>query len=416
MKKICLILIVVLLFTVMCGAAKNNEDGKNSEYKIAYLDGYSTETDSNIMRVSTSNGLILTNEYDAYVLNHNSFQMLINDNAANYLSDGGIIVVNDKEVNSGELKTKIETNVVDFDYSDEKDNYGFYVYNDGEKNITVNVVLGYLVPEGQNNFNHKDVTDEIEKEVLIEDIVKSAIKKQNSPKEETDTILSNDGRAVTDSNTSGQVIALANLEAFYYINSKKLACSYTIYTQVVYVATITDSAGEMHEIYDVVTIFTIDAEPSYAITEYSVKMKNYDTILDASYLNSTTSTTVSLGGSLGFQGNVIEGSLTAGVSYTYTPDSQEIVNDFPVGIDKKWHVTVVDPICNASRKIMPAIRVLNDPGKLSTEEFSRLESLKIQDDAWWIFKTKYTMPNESRKELNICWYKDGIIWQRTYTG
>ena len=104
------------------------------------------------------------------------------------------------------------------------------------------------------------------------------------------------------------------------------------------------------------------------------------------------------------------------ISYTYTPDSQEILNDLPAGSNKYWYSEVVDPAYNASRKLMPSIRVMNNNDSGNTYEYSRVEELFIQDDAWWIFKSTYYMAAEYRKELGICWNSNGFVRQMTYVG
>lgn len=379
----------------------------------------SPKVTSGIRRLSTDESLILDFSQDAYVLNQYSFGMLEKKNIVQYLEYGGIIVVNDNEVISKDLKAKVDTNVAEFDYSKEKHHYGFYLYNDGETNVTVNVALGYLRSDAEENTEEKIVSEEIEKETIVEDVVSYAVAKSSiSPVVSVvgDTGGGGNGGTVSQSDTSGQVIATAYLQNILYIDGDdEKACSYTIYTQVIDVAKVQDSSGVTHGVYDVVSIFTIDAEPDYRITEYGVRMQNFATILDASYLNSTTSTSVSLGGSLGFQENVIQGSITEGVSYTYTPDSQEILNDLPAGSNKYWYSEVTAPTYNASRKLIPSIRVMNNDA-YNTYEYSRIEELYIEDDSWWIFKSKYSMADVYRKELGICWNSNGFVSQVTYTG
>lgn len=424
MKRRKIILIVMLLVLPMTvGGVKfvSETEDKLSMYQITYLDEMSSKVANGIRRLSTDECLILDFSQDAYVLNQYSLGMLEKENIAQYLEDGGIIVVNDNEVTSEDLKSKVDTNVAEFDYSKEKHHYGFYLYNDGETNVTVNVTLGYLCSDAEENTEEKIVSEEIEKETIVEDVVSYAVAKSSiSP------VISivgdtgggaSGGGTVSQSNTSGQVIATAYLQNILYIDDgDEKACSYTIYTQVIDVAKVQDTSDVTRGVYDVVSTFTIDAEPDYRITEYGVRMQNFATILDASYLNSTTSTSVSLGGSLGFQGNVIQGSITEGVSYTYTPDSQEILNDLPAGSNKYWHSEVTNPTYNASRKLMPSIRVMNSNDVYNTYEYSRVEELYIEDDSWWIFKSKYSMADEYRKELGICWNSNGFVSQVTYTG
>lgn len=409
----------LFVLTVVLGAIQEMpNEAEQNEYDIAFYDGTESETAGSrrkLSAVTTEESLILDTEKDAYVLNEESFQKLNVENAEEYLSEGGIIIVNDNNVTGEDLRTKIATKTADFDYSEEDDFYGFYVFNNGQENVVVNVALGYLSEvEDDEVVTEKVVSNEIEKETLANTVVKSAVSRQTL---DSNLSLASTGGSVGSTDTSGQIIATAYLENILYLESnKQRACSYTIYTNVVDVAKVRNASGKIQGIYDVTSTFTVDAESKFAITDYGVRMQNFHTILDASYLNSNTSTTVTLGGSLGFQGEVINGSINAGVSYTYTPDSQEITNNFPVGSEKYWNSDVVKEVYDASRKLKPSIRILNNNDSNSTYEYSRVESFKIKDNGWWIFKNYYYMMDKYRKELGICWNANGFVRQVTYTG
>ncbi len=408
-------LIGTVLSSICVLGSKQNEGEK---FDIVYLDKCNDKTIKNLSSLKTISKK-LDETKDAYVLNQESFDDLDGKIAQNYLDNGGIIVVNDNEVTSEELKKKIDTNVIDFDYSDEENQYGFYVYNDGEKNVTVNVSLGFLTKESKRNtrmLNMKSVTDIIDEKTIVESIVSKATSKISLNHNFSLQDGSSTGGGIS-SSTSGKTIAMAYLENILYLESDNTkACSYTIYTNVVDVAKVKDSSDVIRGVYDISSSFILDAESKYAITDYSVRMRNLNTILDASYLNSNTSTTVSLGGSIGFQGDEISGSLEGGMSYTYTPDSQEISNDLSAGSDKYWKSNVINETYGTSRKLVPSIRILNSSDSYSTNEYSRVESFNIKDDGWWIFQNNYYMMDKYRKELCITWNSSGYVSQTTYTG
>lgn len=241
-------------------------------------------------------------------------------------------------------------------------------------NVTINVSLGFLGVTSKNNADSlksgiESVADVIEEKSIVESIVSNAVSKvslnHNLQLQDGST-----GGGVSSSG-SGKTITTAYLENILYLESDKTkACSYTIYTNVIDVAKVKDSNNVTRGVYDISSTFILDAESNFAITDYSVRMQNFNTILDASYLNSNTSTTVSLGGSLGFQGDVITGSLEGEVSYTYTPDSQEIAKDLPAGSNKYWKSDVINETYGTSRKIVPSIRVMNSSDSQSTNEYS----------------------------------------------
>ena len=415
MKRRLIHIIGLFVFATVLGIT---QEGISKQYDIAFYDEPISKSVNSIKKLSTikSEGtLILNNEKDAYVLNEEFFQKLNVVSAEEYLSEGGIIVVNDNNVTGEDLRSKIATKTADFDYSGEDEFYGLYVFNNGYENVTVNVSLGYLSEVGKKESKSKKVLlNVIEKETIANTVVDSAVKKQARS---SDMNIENIGGGVSPSDTSGQVIATAYLENILYLDSNnQKACSYTIYTNVVDVAKVRNSVGAIQGIYDVTSTFTVDAESQFAITDYGVRMQNFHTILDASYLNSNTSTTISLGNSLGFQGEIITGSINSGISYTYTPDSQEITNNLPVGSEKYWNSDVINEVYDASRKLKPSIRILNNNDSIETCEYSRVEYFNIKDNGWWVFQKKYCMLDQYRKELSICWNSKGYVSQSVYTG
>ncbi len=386
------------------------------------MDDYVVET-TKLRKLSVSNNnaseqeLILDANVDAYVLNKASLELVSKASINSYLVDGGIIVVNDNDVTSNDLSNKVETKVANFDYSEEVNQYGFYVYYDGEENKVVNVSLGF-VEEESTTFVEEAliVEDVVDKEVIVEDMVTSASTRAfNELADEG----GGGGGTPVETETSGQVIAYANLENLLYNQSSggELVSSYTIYTQVIDVAKITnENSTTIRGMYDISSTFTVDAEPDWAVYEYSTRMYSSSEILDASFLQSQTSTTVSLGGSVGFQGNVLVGDINAGVSYTYSGTSQDIVNDLPAGHYKYWYSTLPSRTKNASYQLKPAIRVINSNDIYNTSEKSRVDSFKITNNGWWIFEKKMYMGDAYRKELKITWNSYGFVSDLEITG
>ena len=407
---------VLLAFTLVLGEVRLSLKKEHQKYDITFYDDHVIKKQDVkiISKTKQQETLILDFQKDAYVLNEESFYCLQYENTEEYLLQGGVIIVNDKNVTKTALNVKIKTNTADFDYSNQDNAYGFYVFNNGYENIAVNVFLGYLTKSEQFNSINNELTKKINKGIIAHNLVESAINKKDLS---FNAIYDNIGGDVSSSYTSGKIIATAFLENILYLDSSnEKACSYTIYTNVVDVAKIKDASGVTRGMYDVTTAFTLDAEPKFAIKDYEVKMENYNAILDASYLNSNTTTSVSLGGSIGFQGDVVSGNVNAGVSYTYTPDSQEITNNLPSGSKKYWKSNVINDDYDASRKLIPAIRILNNNDVNLTYEYSRVESFRIKDNGWWIFQNKYYMLDQYRKELGICWDNNGYVKQMVYTG
>lgn len=400
----------------------SSSNQKDNDLNIVYLNEEVDDSVSNSkMKKAKLNPLMLDNDNDAYVLNKTNFQRLEKNNTDDYLSKGGIVAVTDKTVNSDLLKDKIETDVIDFDFSETESGYqGFYVYEDNDEFITVNVAAGSMGTMSDENddgtyqidYINPDNIIPIDKNIVASDMVKSA-------RLHFDRGINLGGWGTIDTDTSGEIIAFGFLENYLYLQPEntKLLCSYTIMTEVMDVAKIRQTSnGVTRGIYDVRSTFTVDAEEGYAVTDYKTRMKTSSTIIDASYLNSNTSTTVSLGGSLGFQGDTITGSVNAGISYTYTPDSQTISNDLGAGNTKYWSSNVVSPTFGASYKLIPAIRILNNNDIFTTYEYSRVEEFKIKDSGWWIFNKKYYMIPECRHELKLSYNSDGTFEQDSVIG
>lgn len=324
-------------------------------------------------------------------------------------------MVDDNTVTSKDLQEKIDTAVANFDFSSDDSNYGFYLENDDDGNIVaVNVSVGYVA--SSESDDDSSTTASVSKHTVALSAINSSLIDSHPSYYAGDNDGGSSSGQIVDTSTSGCNIAYAYMEnILYYDGTDTQVCSYTTYTNVFDVAKVRDSSNVICGIYDISTEFTVDAEPSFAVSDYSVRMRSTDTILDASYLNSSTSTTVSLTAAVGFQGDVLQGSYSAGYSYTYTPDSQNIVNDLPAGKSKMWSSTVISPIGNASRRLHPAIRIVNSSDSSYSYEMSRVESFDVTDHRF-LLPIEATMMDKYRKESQICFDKYGDITQTVNIG
>ena len=389
----------------------NTIDKFESNYEIVYLN-YEKHEQRKLLP-GALNKIILDEKEDAYVLDKSSFEKLEKESVDEYLKQGGVLVVNDNDVNSDDLAKIVKTKVAPFDYKNLTNQYGFYVFNNSRENIVVNVSLGYLNSEKSNQLNI--VENNISENVLVEDIVDLAFRDMQMSVIEPNNVA---GGSPIQTTTSGQVVAYGILENLLYrINGGNLVCSYTIYTQVYDVAKVnTTGSYEVKGIYDVVSSFTVDAESGWAVTDYKVRMKTESSILDSTYLYSNATTTVSMGGSAGFQGSELSGDVNWSVSYSFNGQSQEIINDLPAGNTKYWKATPVTRTKNSSYILKPAIRLVNSNDIYSTNEYSRVETFNISDLGWWIFENKLYMGNQYRKEMKIAWNSFGFLSQSTIIG
>lgn len=184
MKKLFTIGLLGLLLTTSFTTidSKNYSESKHEdELKVVYLDD--EETEYGLEKASLTEEetpLNLSSSNDAYVLNKKNFNRLESSSANKFLEEGGVIAVTDNKVTSELLKEKIETDVLDFNYSNREEMQGFYLYNDGNKNVTVNVSVGFLTVENQADVTsasvHEETSNIIDKDAVTSQMILSAIR------------------------------------------------------------------------------------------------------------------------------------------------------------------------------------------------------------------------------------------------
>lgn len=364
--------------------------------------------------------LDLSSDVDAYVFDTENFLCIEKEEADDYLASGGAIVVADESITSDILTDKVSVETADFDYNDAEETAfkGVYIYNDSDSNRLVNVTTGYLSGESAQ-VGDGESADSTGFEAIADSMVESALSKISTRNNWSQVHLEgfSGGSSIEQSDTSGEIIATGYLENFLFNESNKdeLMCSYTIKTDILDVSKIRESSGRKRGMYDCRSVFTVDAEPQCSVENYSVSMESEGTVVDASYLNSNTSTTVSLGGSFGVEGSTLTGSVNCGFSYTYNADSQEIVNDLKAGSSKIWYSTVVDPIANASKKLEPAIRFVTDNDSRKSTQSSRVENFVVSKNCW-LFKANYKMMDKYRTRLDLTLNGDGTFSQNIVQG
>lgn len=414
-RKFTLLFLLIFSFVIV-GVSRDGTEELAVEYDIVYLDD---DQGSRGMKLSSSKNdsdslLELDVNRDAYVLNEVSFSKLSKDSASDYLKQGGIIVVNDNLVKYDDLIKKIDTKVAFFDYSDTDNQYGFYIYNDSLENIVVNVSLGFL---GSNDDVHTEteiISEEIEKETIVESIVSTAAIK-------TLIISDDDGGGGTgtavQTNTTGTTIAYGYLENYLYnLSTGEFVCIYSIHTQIFDVAKVTNVGSSLlRGVYDLASTYSVKAEANWAVAEYTIRMSSPFSITDESVLNSGTSTLVSLSENLGFQANVMFGDLSEGLIYTNSANYQKITDDFRETNSKYWKSVIPMLMKNYGYLMKPSIRIVNDNDVLSTSQFSRVESL-ILSDKHFPYEHRLYMLDAYRKELKVVWNSYGLITQSVITG
>ena len=136
--------------------------------------------------------------------------------------------------------------------------------------------------------------------------------------------------------------------------------------------------------YDVVTTFIIDADDHYSVDTYtgtiSAKYNNLK-IINAEFLDSQTTTTISLSGGIESDSeHVITGSLGGSTTYTYSATQQNLNNDLAIDDGEcNWTATPVVQNFGGSWKLEPAVRIKNIAAETNQSgAFSSLSHAKMR--------------------------------------
>ncbi|MFA5235638.1 MAG: hypothetical protein WC399_02130 [Bacilli bacterium] len=415
MNKISTIALSTIL-AVLAVTAVGRMPKSKPDFDIVYLDEpVSTRLQGPKYAGDSENGLYFDSGRDAYVLNKASFRNIVPESAQRYLEEGGVILVNDNEVTHADIVEKIDTNVVPFDYRGVKNQYGFYIVNDGRHNMVTNVSLGYLTPETTISETTADLTMEIAKTTIVNSVVSTAVVKTAGYNFEHED--DNVGPGI-ETGTSGQKIAEANLENVLYSNEDgSYICTYTIKTEIYDVAKVVKTGTVTPRgVYDVLSTFETFSNPAWAVEKYKMRMLNTNTIVDAAHLETNEDTTVTLSGSLGFSYSIMAGALVNGPTYVNEDQAQYYNLDFSSNYYKYWEAAIPRPILGREYYSIPSVRIVNSNDFLNTTELSRMETFQVIDNGFWLIIKRMYMDPAYRKELKIVWNSFGLVSQMIITG
>lgn len=346
------------------------------------------------------------------------------------LESGKIIAVTDPNIDYHLLREFRDSFFPQSGFNrEEKQTYlGFYLFNFDGTDYCVNVT-GTLASYNSEEDDSDTPTDaefeikELDREEMGERWIQSGLKLKDGldfNNIEYEPAETNDGSKIEENETSGKVIAMGFLQNDLYLESdyNTFLCSYNIETDIIDIGTITTASNDVkRKIYDFRDVFTIDAEPKYAVENYTAMRQSDGTIIDASYLNSNTSSSVSLNGNLGLKDDGgLEVEISGGSSYSYTSNSQQITNNLKAGNTKTWKSEIVEEQFDASWKLTPAIRTVTEDETGKANFFSRVDDLNIKDSGWWFFAGHYHRIPEFRSGLYITMSEDGTFSQKIIYG
>lgn len=134
-------------------------------------------------------------------------------------------------------------------------------------------------------------------------------------------------------------------------------------TQYRYDICVYREGGVNKVITDIVSQVTVSSASSVHLLDYKANMNanvSNMSVIGQSYLNSQSSTTYTLSGGIGVNGNVISGNINGSTSNTYSANNQNITNHFLKQKIKEWWCDPTKNWKGASWELEPAIRIRNN--------------------------------------------------------
>lgn len=401
-KLIVFISFFSLLFTslnVTSDNDVNNTTDNNVSYEVLNHNKLKTKN-------KTTFSYSLEDDISCYVVDLSEMCYLERRDVDNYLDKGGVIIVNNKDVQINDFQeiTASELDTVYFTENENKE--GCFIFKNIDHLELWSYALDFINDIGIETINELlKFIAEVKSNILIRTIInwkiqliKKIIEGSKSKQEEKTCNL---GTART-----AMLVTLLS-------NPNELACSYELQGTVIQGKKYIDkSTGYRRGIYDIVTKFSVDAENKYAITEYTTNISSDEEIIDATYISSNVTKQYTLGGQLGFQGDEVGVNASFNYSYSGSSTSQNVVNDFPFGRNyRSWKMKPFEKVYGATYYVEPGMRILskNDRQTMSA-------SLKFTSITEETTRKVYHLDDSFRKILKISWSADEEISQTESIG
>lgn len=394
-------LLVCIGLLVISSASLNfsfKEETKD-EVKIEFLN----RRNANVTRLSNDE-IILDTSVDAYVLDEFAFNDLNKDNTQSYLDDGGVLIVNDNDVTGNQVKSKIDSNVTNFDNTTSENNYGFYVKNNGEENIVVTLSLGFVNEEGSETVGL--VADEISETQLANDIYERSF----------DIIPPSDDEITPITQYCGMEIASTYTDKLLYDVIKNVKCAaYTTFIDIWDVAKLSDWRGTLVGVYDIVGLGDCTVYQDYSMYSYSMRLTAGDnlTIYDQVDLIASGSNVYTLTeGPTSFTYDLLHGQFDVSAYYSFTYSATDIESDYTDTDSRYWKVNIYNGAWGADYGIKPMMRVYNVNDYGTWTATAVIEEFIITDR----FLRVLALEDPYRDAINIMWSHDGYEGRSVTTG
>lgn len=161
-------------------------------------------------------------------------------------------------------------------------------------------------------------------------------------------------------------------------------------TQYVYDKDQETVGSDVYEVFDVVSHVRVGPESDIKVKKYKVRMHTnitYHDIIDEIYIPSNTSSTV------GFELSGSSGGVGAGAStsWSFSPNSQSMVNYTPSADYRDWTATPVSPAYGDTMGLYPGIRSVNKKSQsYSSGAFTSFREVQLLNAYLIVFNTSTT--------------------------
>lgn len=350
----------------------------------------------------------LSNDVSCYSIDISELSNYKKYDVDNYLEQGGVILVNNEAVTVDDFQqiTTDDIGTVGFADSEKK---GSFIFQNNEQLELWSYNLDFFNDtDVEDSETIAEMTKNAEDEITIEDIIEWIL-------EFIEKLLDFWKNHESDDSSSNQLTELGTARTVVMVpllsNPRVKVCSYQITATVRQGQKYLDEYNIRRGIYDITTQFGVDAEPNYAITEYTPYISSSEEIIDATYLYSDVQTQYTLGGELGFDGEEVGAKVDFNYSYTGSSTDQDVVNNFPYGCNyRTWKMTPYQQDnFDASYISEPGIRVLSKNDKKIMSASLKFATLKARSQGWWFFYDRLTLDDSYRYTLTLNWTADEEI-------
>ncbi len=387
-----IILSLTMIFSMNSMAfAAPNTDLDSATYSVATVENsvLTSNNQNNTNAVSALSQIALQDiqNYDLIVLDESSISEFKKDATIAFLQAGGILCVDTSNVNqalSNIYELIGEEDPIDIDVAG-AERIGAYVSLQNGRYVPGIISLGTLSSENDSDISLDSATqlDETPRGLIERIDTDNFLKQINALRhtEQSELSLNNSG-VVTMAAPSNFDHVFNNYTSFKSSRIGNQEMGSVLITQYVYKICSYRSGSNIVAISDVVSHISVDAGKLSYVKTYNTRMGvtgSTMSIIDQTYLNSNSSTSVSLSGGFSANSNsIVTGSANASTTYTYSTNNQTITNDFASNKYNNWNSAPTKSWLDASWVLNPGIRMTNTNSSVKSCAYTSVEKITFK--------------------------------------